>query len=87
MLPSLEQPGPAETAKSLTRGQRDALRAITFFRRQRKVGRGWLVGDKWLSEKLVERLEMMELVEESFIGEQPALQLTIVGRVIEAKGR
>lgn len=27
---------------------------------------------------------MMELVEESFIGGQPTLQLTIVGRAIEA---
>ncbi len=43
MLPSLEHPslghpGPAETAKSLIRSQRDALRAIAFFRRQRKAG-------------------------------------------------
>lgn len=85
MLPSLDHPGPAETAKSLTRSQRDALRAIALFRRQRKAGKGWLVGDKRLSEKLVERLEMMELVEKSFIGGQPTLQLTIVGRAIEAK--
>lgn len=85
MLPSLEHPGPAGTAKSLTRSQRDALRAIAFFRRKRKTGRGWLVGDKLVSEKLVERLEMMELVEESVIGGQPTLQLTIVGRAIEAK--
>ncbi len=42
--------------------------------------------DKWLSEKLVERLEMMELVEESFIGGQPALQLTIVGALSKQKG-
>lgn len=90
MPPSLEHAslghtGPAEAAKSLTRTQRDALRAIAFFRRQRKAGRGWLVGDKRLSEKLVERLEMMELVEESFIGGQPTLQLTNVGRAVEAK--
>lgn len=45
----------------------------------------WLVVDKRLSEKLVERLEKMELVEESFIGGQPTLQLTIVGRAIEAR--
>lgn len=85
MMPSREHPGPAETAKSLTRSQREALRAIAFFRRQHKAGKGWLVGDKRLSEKLVERLEMMELVEESFIGGEPILQLTIVGRAIEAK--
>lgn len=52
MLPSLEHPDPAETAKGVTRSQRDALRAIAFFRRQRKAGKGWLVGNKRLSEKL-----------------------------------
>jgi len=85
MLPSLEHPGPAETARILTRNQRDTLRAIAFFRRQRKAGSGWLVSDKRLSEKMIERLEVMELVEESFIGGRPTLQLTIVGRAIEAK--
>ncbi|WCK05719.1 hypothetical protein [Agrobacterium tumefaciens] len=85
MPPSLDHPGPAEMAKSLTRSQRDALRAIAFFRRQRKAAKGWLVGDKRLSEKMIERLEMMELVEESFIGGQLTLQLTIAGRAIEAK--
>ncbi|MCR6727530.1 hypothetical protein [Agrobacterium fabrum] len=50
-----------------------------------KVGRGWLVGDKRLSEKLVERLEKMELVEESFIRGEPVLQLTIVGQAIKAQ--
>ncbi|MBB3464213.1 hypothetical protein [Rhizobium sp. BK377] len=44
-----------------------------------------MVGDKRLSEKLIERLEKMELVEESCIGGQPTLQLTIVGRAIEAR--
>jgi hypothetical protein len=43
--------------------------AIAFFRRQRKVARGWLVGDKRVSEKIVERLEQMALVEESFLGD------------------
>jgi len=85
ILPSVDHPGPAETIKRLTRRQRDALRAIAFFRRQRKAGKGWLVGDKRLSEKMIERLEIMELVEESVIGGQPTLQLTIVGRAIEAK--
>lgn len=75
----------AETAKNLTRTQREALRAIAFFRQQRRAGKGWLVGDKRLSEKLVERLETMELVEESFIGGEPRLQLAIVGRAIEGK--
>ena len=74
-----------DTIKSLTRAQRQALAAIAFFRRQRKAGRGWLVGDKRLSEKLVERLEQMQLVEESFLGGEPRLQLTIIGQAIKAQ--
>lgn len=85
MLAADYHPDPADTIKSLTRAQRQALAAIAFFRRQRKVGRGWLVGDKRLSEKLVERLEQMELVEESFLGGEPRLQLTIVGQAIKAR--
>jgi hypothetical protein len=85
MLNPADHPDAAATAKSLTRTQRDALRAIAFFRRQRRAGKAWLIGDKRISEKLVERLETMELVEESFIGGQPRLQLTIVGQAIEGK--
>lgn len=74
-----------ENLRSLTRTQEAALRAISFFRRQRKVGRGWLIGDKRLSEKLVERLEKMELIEESFIEGEPVLQLTVAGQAIKAQ--
>jgi hypothetical protein len=84
MQNTVDHPAAGETIRSLTRTQEEALRAIAFFRRQRKVGRGWLVGDKRLSEKLVERLEKMELVEESFIRGEPVLQLTIVGQAIKA---
>jgi hypothetical protein len=84
MVPS-DHRGVDDTAKSLTRKQQDALRAIAFFRRQKKVGEGWLVGDKRLSEKLVERLEQLELVEESFVRGEPVLQLTIVGQAIKAR--
>ena len=84
MVPS-DHCGVDDTAKSLTRKQQDALRAIAFFRRQKKVGEGWLVGDKRLSEKLVERLEQLELVEESFVRGEPVLQLTIVGQAIKAR--
>jgi hypothetical protein len=87
MLNPADHPDTAETAKNLTRTQREALRAIAFFRRQRRAGKGWLIGDKRISEKLVERLETMELVEESFIGGQPRLQLTIVGQTIEPQLR
>ncbi len=85
MQNTVDDPAAGETLRSLTRTQEEALRAIAFFRRQRKVGRGWLVGDKRLSEKLVERLEKMELVEESFIRGEPVLQLTIVGLAIKAQ--
>lgn len=80
-----DHPAAAEALRSLTPTQEEALRAIAFFRRQRKVGKGWLVGDKRLSEKLVERLERMELVEESFIRGEPVLQLTTVGQAIKAR--
>ncbi|MDX0766719.1 hypothetical protein BMJ32_12095 [Sinorhizobium medicae] len=80
-----DRPAAAGTLRSLTRTQQEALRAISFFRRHRKVGSGWLVGDKRLSEKLVERLEKMELVEESFIRGEPVLQLTVVGQAIKAQ--
>ncbi|HEY0122206.1 MAG TPA: hypothetical protein VGC14_10690 [Rhizobium sp.] len=75
----------SETVKALTRAHREALAAIAFFRRQRNAGRGWLAGDKRLSEKVIERLEQMQLAEESFPGGEPRLQLTIVGPAIEAK--
>ncbi|OOG61812.1 hypothetical protein BLJAPNOD_05346 [Ensifer sp. M14] len=85
MLPTTKHPNAVDTAKRLTRGQQDALRAIAFFRRQRKLGTGWLVGDKRLSEKVVGRLEQLDLVEESFVRGEPLLQLTIVGQAIEAR--
>jgi len=85
MQASSDHLNPAKTLKSLSRTQREAMTAIAFFRRQRKVGRGWLVGDKRLSEKVVERLEQMQLVEESVLGAQPRLQLTIIGEAIKAQ--
>ncbi|NTH49261.1 hypothetical protein G6K98_32005 [Agrobacterium rhizogenes] len=85
MVPSPDHRGAVDTAKSLTRTQQDALRVIAFFRQQKKVGKGWLVGDKRLSEKLVERLEQLELVEESFVRGEPVLQLTIIGQAIKAR--
>jgi len=82
---SSDHRGANVTAKSLPRTQQEALRAVAFFRRQKKVGKGWLVGDKHLSGKIIERLEQLELVEESFIGGEPVLQLTIVGQAIQAR--
>ncbi len=85
MLAAEDHPHPTDIVKSLTRAQREALTAISFFRRQRKAARVWLVGDKRLSEKIVERLEKMQLVEENFLGGEPRLQLTIVGQAIRAQ--
>jgi hypothetical protein len=85
MVPSPDHRGVVDTAKSLTRTQQDALRAIAFSRRQKKAGKGWSVGDKRLSEKIVERLEQLELVEESFVRGEPVLQLTIVRPAIKAR--
>jgi hypothetical protein len=84
MVPS-DHRGVDDTARSLTRTQQDALRAIAFYRRQKKVGKGWLVGDKRLSEKLVDRLEHLELAEESFVRGEPVLQLTIIGQAMKAR--
>ncbi|WP_112811705.1 hypothetical protein [Ensifer sp.] len=78
-----ERPSAVETAKMLTHTQQDALRAIAFFRRQRKLGKGWLVGDKRLSEKMVSRLEQLDLVEEHFVRGMPVLQLTIIGQAMK----
>lgn len=84
MVPPGDHRGAVDTVRSLTRAQQDALRAIAFFRRQKKVGKGWLVGDRRLSEKIIERLEQLELVEERFVRGEPVLQLTIVGQAIKA---
>ena len=56
LLENHDHPITVDAVKALSRTQREALGAIAFFRRQRKVGRSWLVGDKRVSEKLVERL-------------------------------
>jgi hypothetical protein len=84
MIPS-DHRGVDDTARSLTRTQQGALRAIAFLPPAEKSRRGWLVGDKRLSEKIVEQLEQLELVEESFVRGEPVLQLTVVGQAIEAR--
>ena len=71
--------------KTLTQAQQQALSAIVFFRRQRKVTRGWVIGDKRLSEKLVRGLLQMDLVVENFIDGRPVLQLTPAGKAARAQ--
>lgn len=76
---------PLDLPKKLTHAQREALCAIGFFRRQRKVTRGWVVGDKRLSEKLVRSLEQMNLVAENLLDGRPVLQLTVSGMAMKAQ--
>jgi hypothetical protein len=71
--------------KPLTRTQQEALSAIAFFRRQKRVAKGWLVGDKRVSGKVISGLAQLDLVEESVIAGQPVLQLTIVGMALKAQ--
>ncbi len=64
---------------TLTRTQQDALKAIAFFRRQRKTGSRWLVGDKRISQKIVSDLEKLELVDEGRVRSESVLVLTTAG--------
>jgi len=84
MLP-IHHDNAEDTARNLTRSQQNALRAIAFFRHQKKVGSGWLVGDQRLSNRIVGRLEQLDLVEENVLRGVPVLQLTIVGEALKAK--
>jgi len=82
-LPALKNA--SETVGELTRAQQKALRAIAFFRRQKKIGDKWLVGDQRLSGRLIGRLEQLDLVEERVLRGQPVLQLTIVGEALKGQ--
>jgi len=84
MLP-IHHDNAEDTARNLTRSQQNALRAIAFFRHQKKVGSGWLVGGQRLSNRIVGRLEQLDLVEENVLRGVPVLQLTIVGEALKAK--
>ena len=47
--------------------------------------RGWVIGDKRLSEKLVRGLLQMDLVVENVIDGCPVLQLTPAGKAARAQ--
>lgn len=66
---------------ALTRTQQDALKAIAFFRRQRKTGGRWLVGDKRISQKVVSDLEKLDLVDEGRVRSESVLVLTTAGNL------
>lgn len=66
--------------KALSRAKLDALRAIARYRRQRRVGKGWIVGDKRLSASLIGRLEADAMVKEISLSGTPVLVVTEGGR-------
>lgn len=70
---------------TLTRTQQDALKAIAFFRRQRKTGNRWLVGDKRISQKIVSDLEKLDLVDEGRVRSESVLVLTTAGNLAVAR--
>jgi hypothetical protein len=61
---------------SITKTSLDALVAIGRFKHQRRVGRVWLIGDRRITTKTIERLEQKELVREVAFSGTPALILT-----------
>jgi hypothetical protein len=73
--------------KELTRTQQDAVKAIAFYRRQRKGGRIWLVGDKRISVKLVSDLERLDLVGEGRVRGESVLRLTTAGSLVAERLR
>jgi hypothetical protein len=79
MVPPPDDRGEIDPARSLTPAQQDAFRPIAFFRRQKKVGKGWLVGNKRLSEKILERLAV-GIGGRKFRRGAAVLQLMVVGQ-------
>lgn len=62
--------------RSITKTSLDTLAAIAKFRHQRRVGRVWLIGDRRVATKTIERLEQQDLVREVAFNGTPALILT-----------
>ena len=71
-----------EPRKQLTRSQQDAVKAIAFFRRQKKANGRWLVGDKQISGRVILDLERLELVDEKLVQGQSLLKLTTIGSLV-----
>jgi len=63
-------------ATSITKTSLDVLAAIARFRHQKRLGRVWLIGDRRVATKTIERLEQQDLVREVAFGGNPALILT-----------
>ena len=71
-----------EPRKQLTRSQQDAVKAIAFFRRQKKTNGRWLVGDKQISGQVILDLERLDLVDEKLVQGQSLLKLTTIGSLV-----
>lgn len=63
-------------ATSITKTSLDVLAAIASFRHQKRLGRVWLIGDRRVATKTIERMERQDLVREVAFGGNPALILT-----------
>ena len=71
-----------EPRKQLTRSQQDAVKAIAFFRHQKKANGRWLVGDKQISGQVNLDLERLDLVDEKLVQGQSLLKLTTIGSLV-----
>jgi hypothetical protein len=85
MISLSENPSVLAPRKALTRTQQNALKAIAFYRRQRKSGRRWFVGEKKFSMPLISALEHMDLIRAKRIGGEEHLTLTDGGTLAVSK--
>lgn len=67
-------------ATSITKTSLNVLTAIARFRHQKRLGRVWLIGDRRVATKTIERLEQQDLIREVAFGGSPALILTDVAK-------
>jgi hypothetical protein len=66
--------------RMLSKTKREVLTAIATYRRQRRSGSGWIIGDKRVSASIVAQLEAQTLVREIAISGTPVLVVTEDGR-------
>lgn len=71
--------------KQLSKTAVGTLSAIHQYRHQRRLGRGWLVGDKRISTSTVANLEKEAFVRETATNGFPRLVLTDEGKRLVAR--
>ncbi len=69
-----------DQTRTLSKTKRAALSAIVTYRRQRRTGSGWIIGDKRFSASLMAKLEAETLVREITVSGTPVLVVTEDGR-------